>query len=158
MIIRKEYKFYAAHRNEQLQDKCRNLHGHRYGVVCHFRVQRTGSFSTLFSDFDDQIEPFLKKYYDHGMLINVADPLYATLKNHMETHGEVFKLREFQGPTSVENLAHQLFTEISQMGFDLEQIDVQETDTSVICYTREDWVRDNQTGIFGQSEAASLNR
>ena len=39
MIIQKEYKFYAAHRNEELTDKCRNLHGHRYGVTCFFEVR-----------------------------------------------------------------------------------------------------------------------
>ena len=32
MIIQKTYKFYAAHRNEELSDKCRNLHGHRYAL------------------------------------------------------------------------------------------------------------------------------
>lgn len=43
MIIQKDYKFYAAHRNEELQDKCRNLHGHRYGINCFFEVERTGA-------------------------------------------------------------------------------------------------------------------
>ncbi|MFN3148455.1 6-pyruvoyl trahydropterin synthase family protein [Bremerella sp.] len=152
MIIRKEYKFYAAHRNEELQDKCRNLHGHRYGIVCHFEVQRTGSYSTLFSDFDDKIGPFLKEKYDHGMLINVNDPLFATLKTHMETHGEDFKLCEFQGPTSVENLAYKLFTEITRMGFDLSLLEVQETDTSVISYDREDWARDNEAQVFSATQ------
>ncbi|PQO40502.1 hypothetical protein DTL21_00790 [Bremerella cremea] len=152
MIIQKQYKFYAAHRNEELQDKCRNLHGHRYGIVCHFDVQRTGSYSTLFSDFDDKIGPFLKDFYDHGMLINVNDPLFATLKQHMEIHGEDLKLREFDGPTSVENLAHQLFTEITQMGFDLVRLDVQETDTSVVCYDRNDWERDNEAQVFSKSK------
>ncbi|MCO6458731.1 MAG: 6-carboxytetrahydropterin synthase, partial [Pirellulaceae bacterium] len=47
MLIRKEYKFYAAHRNEELSDKCRNLHGHRYGVTCFFEVERTGALTTL---------------------------------------------------------------------------------------------------------------
>ena len=36
MIIQKDYRFYAAHRNEELTDKCRNLHGHRYGIRCLF--------------------------------------------------------------------------------------------------------------------------
>jgi len=153
MIIRKEYKFYAAHRNEELKDKCRNLHGHRYGIVCHFDVQRTGSYSTLFSDFDEKIGPFLKEHYDHGMLINVNDPMYATLKTHMETHGEDLKLCEFQGPTSVENLAYKLFTEITRMGFDLSHLEVQETDTSVISYNREDWARDNEAQVFSAAHA-----
>jgi hypothetical protein len=73
MIIKKKYKFYAAHRNEELQDKCRNLHGHRYEVRCFFRTTRKGSISTLFGAFDDRIEPFLKREYDHGMPIHVDD-------------------------------------------------------------------------------------
>ncbi|MEQ8667746.1 MAG: 6-carboxytetrahydropterin synthase [Pirellulales bacterium] len=75
MIIEKRYKFYAAHRNEEIEDKCRNLHGHRYEVHCFFEVERTGSYTTLFGDFDSKIEPFLKSEYDHGMLINVHDSL-----------------------------------------------------------------------------------
>lgn len=156
MIIQKEYRFYAAHRNEELVDKCRNLHGHRYGIRCFFEVERTGSYSTLFNDFDAQIEPFLKDRYDHAMLINVHDPLYESLRYHCERTGESFKFVEFDQPTSVENLAHRLFTEITQMGFRLSQIEVRETDSSVVAYTREDWVADNR--YFGASaQAAACN-
>jgi 6-pyruvoyltetrahydropterin/6-carboxytetrahydropterin synthase len=28
--IIKDYHFYTAHRNENLRDKCRNIHGHTY--------------------------------------------------------------------------------------------------------------------------------
>lgn len=144
MIIQKQYKFYAAHRNEQLQDKCRNLHGHRYGLKCHFEVERDGHISTLFGDFDSQIEPWLKEHYDHGMLINIHDPLYETLQLHMARTGESFRLKVMHGPTSVENLCHLLFSEITQMGFRLALLEVQETDTSVISYTREDWIADSR--------------
>ncbi len=78
MIIQKEYKFYAAHRNAELADKCSNLHGHRYGIVCFFEVQRSGALTTLFADFDSKIEPFLKREYDHGMLIHDQDSLFET--------------------------------------------------------------------------------
>jgi 6-pyruvoyltetrahydropterin/6-carboxytetrahydropterin synthase len=144
VIIKKQYKFYAAHRNEELSDKCRNLHGHRYGVTCFFEVERTGALTTLFDDFDSQIEPFLKSEYDHGMLIHVADPLYDSLRLHTQRTGETLKLKTFVRPTTVENLAHQLFTEITDMGFRLNRLEVRETDTSVFCYTREDWVNDNR--------------
>ncbi len=144
MIIQKDYKFYAAHRNEELQDKCRNLHGHRYGIRCFFEVQRTGSYTTLFSDFDDKIEPFLKVEYDHGMLINIHDALYETLCDHMERTGETLKLKRFTMPTTVENLAFQLFTEISGMGFRLQRLEVRETDTSVLDYTQQDWLADRR--------------
>lgn len=144
MIIQKEYKFYAAHRNEELQDKCRNLHGHRYGITCFFEVERTGALTTLFADFDRKIEPFLKSEYDHGMMIHVEDPLYETLLGHTRRTGETLKLKLFERPTTVENLAHQLFSEITEMGFHLNRLEVRETDTSVVSYTREDWVKDNR--------------
>ncbi len=144
MIIQKQYKFYAAHRNEELQDKCRNLHGHRYGLTCFFEVERQGSISTLFADFDHVIEPFLKEQYDHAMLINIHDPLYDTLMEHARRTGESFRLKTFDMPTSVENLAHRLFSEITDFGFRLEKIEVRETDTSVLTYTREDWIADNR--------------
>ena len=144
MIIQKEYKFYAAHRNQELQDKCSNLHGHRYGITCFFEVERTGSLTTLFADFDRKIEPFLKSCYDHGMLIHIDDPLYATLIDHMRRTGEALKLKRFDRPSTVENLAHQLFSEITEMGFRLNRLEVRETDTSVVSYTREDWVNDNR--------------
>lgn len=155
MIIQKEYKFYAAHRNEELTDKCHNLHGHRYGVRCFFEVERTASYSRLFGDFDSRIEPHLKVHYDHAMLINVHDSLFETLCDHMRRTGETLKLKRFGRPTSVENLAHQLFTEITDMGFRLNRLEIRETDTSVVEYTREDWVRDNRH--FADSEAVGMS-
>ncbi|HAY81726.1 MAG TPA: hypothetical protein DCY79_18130 [Planctomycetaceae bacterium] len=144
MIIQKSYKFYAAHRNEQLADKCHNLHGHRYGITCYFEVERTGALTTLFADFDARIEPFLKAEYDHGMLIHTGDSLYATLIGHCERTGESLKMKLLPGPTTVENLAHQLFSEITEMGFRLNRLEVRETDSSVVEYTRDDWVEDNR--------------
>ena len=145
MIIRKKYKFYAAHRNEDLHDKCRNIHGHRYGIICSFEVERNGSISTLFSDFDAKIEPFLKSYYDHAMLINVNDPLYLTLCDHMKRTGEDFRFKKFNEPTSVENLSWHLFGEITAMGFILVQLEVKETDSSVFVYSKQDWLNDKST-------------
>ncbi len=144
MIIEKQYKFYAAHRNETLQDKCCNIHGHRYGLRVHFEVEREGDISTLFGDFDAKMEPYLKENFDHGMLINRHDSLYETLLDHCSRTGEHLRLKVMDGPTSVENLAWVMFTEITEMGFRLDRIELQETDTSTIIYTREDWVRDNR--------------
>jgi 6-pyruvoyltetrahydropterin/6-carboxytetrahydropterin synthase len=62
----------------------------------------------------------------------------------MQRTGETLKLKRFSRPTTVENLAHELFTEITEMGFRLNRLEIRETDTSVISYTREDWVFDNR--------------
>jgi len=144
MIIEKQYKFYAAHRNETLRDKCSNIHGHRYGIRLHFEVERDGDISTLFGDFDDRIEPWLKQNYDHGMLINLHDPLYAALQNYCRDSGEDLRFKVLDGATSVENLAWTMFTEITDMGFRLARIEIQETDTSNFVYSRDDWTRDNR--------------
>jgi 6-pyruvoyltetrahydropterin/6-carboxytetrahydropterin synthase len=144
MIIQKDYRFYAAHRNEELDDKCRNLHGHRYGVRCYFEVERHGSISTLFGEFDQKIEPHLRQHYDHAMLINVNDSFFETLQEHTRRTGESFRLKKFTMPTSVENLAFLLFSEITELGFRLAKIEVRETDTSVIEYTRADWIQDGR--------------
>jgi 6-pyruvoyltetrahydropterin/6-carboxytetrahydropterin synthase len=107
-------------------------------------VQRQGDISTLFGDFDAKVEPLLKEHYDHGMLIHRADPLYESLLSHMERTGERLKLNVFARPTSVENLAHKLFSEITDLGFRLARLEIQETDTSVVSYDRQDWVADNR--------------
>ena len=78
------------------------------------------------------------------MLINVEDTLYETLVEHMNRTGENLRLRKFNEPTTVENLAFHLFSEITEMGFRLEKIEVRETDSSVVSYTREDWIIDNR--------------
>ena len=111
---------------------------------CHFEVERDGDISTLFGDFDARIEPWLKEFYDHSMLINMHDPLYESLQQHMVRTGETLRLKVMDGPSSVENLCHLLFSEITQMGFRLALLEVQETDTSIIRYTREDWISDNR--------------
>ncbi|HBN74785.1 MAG TPA: hypothetical protein DD473_02970 [Planctomycetaceae bacterium] len=157
MIIQKSYKFYAAHRNEELQDKCSNLHGHRYGIVCHFQVERDGAISTLFGDFDHFLEPHLKENYDHAMLIHQHDPLYETLQGHMERTGENLRLKVFPNPTSVENLAFMLFSEIREFGLDLVQLDVQETDTSIIQYTLNDWRADQERFEAGAPHHATVD-
>lgn len=112
-----------------------------------FEVERTGSISTLFSDFDEKIESYIKSHYDHAMLININDPLYLTLCDHMKRTGEDFRFKKFNEPTSVENLSWHLFSEITAMGFILAKIEVKETDSSVFIYSKQDWLKDNQTFI-----------
>jgi 6-pyruvoyltetrahydropterin/6-carboxytetrahydropterin synthase len=144
MIIQKQYRFYAAHRNEELDDKCRNLHGHRYGLTCFFEVERTGNLTMLFGDFDAIVEPLLKSEYDHGMLIHRSDPLYETLLRHTERTGEQFRLKVLPFTSTVENVCFQLFSEITARGLRLNRIELRETDTSVIEYTRDDWIADDR--------------
>lgn len=90
------------------------------------------------------IEPLIKDEYDHAMLIHTQDPLFETLCMHQHRTGEKLRLKLFDAPTTVENLAFQLFSEISDLGFRLVRLEVRETDTSVVIYTYDDWVRDSR--------------
>lgn len=140
MRIEKKTHFYAAHRNQELKDKCCNLHGHSYFVVFTFEFKREGSITKLFGDIEVIIDPIVKGEFDHALLIDINDPLYLTLKTH---HPE-FKMVEFNEPTSVENLCQMLFGKVSTAlkEGDLIELTVQETTTSVIRYTAENYHSD----------------
>ena len=160
MKIIKEYHFYAAHRNQHLTDcrdqKCWNLHGHRYGLKVHFRVQRAvedaSGVSTLFGDFDSKVEPFLKDAFDHGLLMDKNDPLSSPLTKFKreddsgEWHG--LKIKWFDYATSVENIAFVLFDAITDMGFYIESLELKETDSSTLIYDRTDFLADKK--VYGK--------
>ena len=87
-------------------------------------MERVNSVSTPFAEFDDHVGRLIAEQYDHGMLIYRGDSLYSTLKRHEREFNEEFKMKILDGPTSVENLAHMLFTEITELGFRLVQLEV----------------------------------
>lgn len=131
----KDYHFYAAHRNETLDDKCRNIHGHTYYVKVFlvFGTVKTSGITMLFSDVDKLIDPIIKSY-DHGMMINCDDPLLTYLAKYIEDTGDKLKLKLFTGPTSAEALAEKLFNEITVAGLPIFRIEVRETTSSTIAY------------------------
>lgn len=135
MLIKKQYKFYAAHRNQFLQDKCKNIHGHTYRVWFHFDVtaQAGNDVTTLFGDFDAKIEPLIKEL-DHSMLMHVDDPLVKHLQSMHE-----LKFFWMNRPTSVENLCRVLFGVVLQMFANLVAVEVQETDSSTVIFERSDY-------------------
>jgi len=149
MNIRKEYKFYYAHRNQELTGtRCSRIHGHDCHLFLYFDVKRNGAISTLFNDFDIKIEPFLKKEFDHSILIDVNDRLYDTLREHERNTGEDLGLNVIPFPTSVENTCFYLaYRIISDFGFDLNRIEYQETRSSIVTYTRNDYQKDYSSGM-----------
>jgi len=132
----KKYHFYAAHRNETLDDKCKNIHGHTYYVEVElfFKTPTNGEITMLFSDVDKKIDPIIQDF-DHGMLINVFDPLYPYLKAaQQDSKINELKLIEFDCPTSVESLAKALFQAVKKTGLPISKISIQETTSSTINY------------------------
>ena len=144
MEIRKQYKFYAAHRNEELEGKCQNIHGHTYRVALFFEnsIGENGNIGVLFEDFDEVFEPYFK-IYDHSMLINRKDPLCECLEKFKSETGSSLKMVVFNRPTSVENLAHRIMnfcSYIKNKRIKVNKIEIQETDSSTVVYSKEDWI------------------
>ena len=132
--INKKYHFYAGHRNENLVDKCWNLHGHTYYITCDFEFgydAKTG-ITFLFSDIDKIVDPIIKKL-DHSMLIHINDPLLPFLQEFNHTQKEVMKLNIFDFVTSAENLSKYLYNEIKKH-LPITKLTFQETTSSIVTY------------------------
>lgn len=143
MKITKEYKFYYAHRNQELDDKCQHIHGHDAKIFVTFNVQRTGAISTLFNDFDKVIEPWLKQQFDHKFAIDANDPLLPYIQQFEKDHQKTAGLNILPFATSVENVTFYLFHYITtNFGFDVDTIRYQETRTSTIEYNKADYAND----------------
>ncbi len=130
IVLEKRYHFYAAHRNQHLQDKCRNIHGHTYYVTTYFSFDQpdNSGITVLFSDVDRKVEPLIKAL-DHALLLDVNDPIYQVLRD------QDILIRTFDVPTSVENLCQYLYNSIRNItGLPLTRIDIQETTTSIVRY------------------------
>ena len=143
MLIKKTFHFYAAHRNQHLEGKCSNLHGHRYGLSCFFLTKRgkgvDQNVTTLFEVFDD-VEHLIKEEYDHACLIDITDPLYTEIKKSSQQ----WKLKKLGLATSAENLCYVLFHDILSLDLDLIEIHLQETDSSTVIYTVSDFNEDHE--------------
>jgi 6-pyruvoyltetrahydropterin/6-carboxytetrahydropterin synthase len=147
MLIKKEYRFYAGHRNQDLKDRCSRHHGHLYRLFCFFNVKRHGSITTLFGDFDNKIEPFLKNKLDHRTFIDINDNLYQTYQWHKKTFNEDLGEIPFPFPSSVENVSFYIFDAITNLDIKLDKIELQETVTSTLIYEYADYIADMESEL-----------
>jgi 6-pyruvoyltetrahydropterin/6-carboxytetrahydropterin synthase len=129
MKIKRRYRFYAAHRNDGLNDKCARLHGHRYGVEVTLDLAYTHhGITTLFDDIDGRLRPIFDSL-DHRTLLADADPLCDALG-----HSAV----RFGWPTSAENLAAWLLDQCARSLPGCVELALQETDSATIVVTLDD--------------------
>ncbi|QDP54434.1 MAG: putative 6-carboxy-5 6 7 8-tetrahydropterin synthase [Prokaryotic dsDNA virus sp.] len=132
--VEKKYHFYAGHRNENLHDKCSNLHGHTYYITMQFEFNynpKTG-ITFLFSDIDDVVDPIIKQL-DHGLLIHNNDPLLKYLNDFMKTEKTSLKLTIMEDVTSAENLCKFIYNKVSEH-LPIKKITLQETTSSIVTY------------------------
>lgn len=130
--VTKEFRFYAAHRNEEIGGKCANIHGHRYGLVVTVAGQRSGSVTVLFEELERWVLREIIDYADHSLLLNRQDPAADALVSS----GACGKVFWVDGPTSCENLAELFFSMIDSVCDSVVSLTLKETDTSSVTVTR----------------------
>lgn len=127
MSITKHFKFYAAHRNEEIGGKCASIHGHRYGLAVTVDEPRNGSITMLFDEIEKRASSLLE-LLDHSLLLHTGDPA----RDALLASGACFRLYEVPFPTSAENMAEHLLTELRAAGLNVVELALQETDTSIV--------------------------
>ena len=132
--IEKKYHFYAGHRNENLKDKCSNLHGHTYYIKMLFQLEydEEKGITMLFSDIDKIVEPLIKQL-DHSLLINKKDPLLKYLELFIQQEKTPLKLSILDDVTSAEHLSKYIFDKIRKE-LPIIKIELKETTTSTVIY------------------------
>lgn len=131
MVIVKRYKFYAAHRNEEIGGKCGSIHGHRYGIEITVAEPRNGSITILFADIDKLVDPIIAEM-DHSLLIHDKDPAFQMLKDS----GACQRMYVVPFVTSAENMALYIMREIRLAGLNVTKLALQETDSSTVVIER----------------------
>jgi 6-pyruvoyltetrahydropterin/6-carboxytetrahydropterin synthase len=127
MSITKHFKFYAAHRNEEIGGKCASIHGHRYGLAVTVDEPRNGSITMLFDEIEKRASPLLD-LLDHSLLLHTGDPA----RDALLASGACCRVYEVPFPTSAENMAAHLLTELRAAGLNVVELALQETDTSIV--------------------------
>lgn len=134
--IIKEYHFFAAHRNENLIDKCYNLHGHTYTIKVGLAFEEkdfnvvSGVFLN-FNEIDKVMEPLIKEF-DHATIVSEKDSqLVKCVEQFKDIFGKVVMMPQ---ATSVENLAKVISIRIQQTNLKkcLSWISIKETTTSEV--------------------------
>lgn len=129
MIIKKKYHFYAAHRNELLNDKCYNLHGHVYRFLVYVKEEQKENGATiLFNDIDKYVDIIIEMF-DHSCIVHSKDDKLLKALDILGTKKIIL-----DNPTTTENIAKYIFDRLNNNGLNVVRIDLQETESSTVIY------------------------
>lgn len=141
--IKRNYHFYAAHRNHELKDKCSNIHGHTYFVEIDIEFpdpfNSSSGVTMLFSEIDNIVQPIINEY-DHALMICIEDPLFKVLRNSYDVLG-LLKMVKFVQPTSVEILCVKMYNQIESTGLKIKSIEIKETLSATVRY---EWQKEKE--------------
>ena len=114
----------SGHRLMKHEGKCRNYHGHRYVFEATVEGPGLDEVGRIvdFSVIKERLGGWLDTHWDHGMILQVGDPMIAFLMEQADPkHGAGFdldglgfmpspKLYVMGAPPTAENMAAHFFT------------------------------------------------
>lgn len=113
--IGKSFTFEAAHRLQNHEGKCFNLHGHSYKIEVSIKgktLVSDGPERGMLLDFGtlDEWWRLTEPRYDHMTLLEESDPIAALLKSNVTVNGVPIGLHltTFPWPPTAEHLAKEL--------------------------------------------------
>lgn len=130
MIVTKQFRFYAAHRNPEAGERCASIHGHRYGLDVSVQHPRSGSVTILFSAVEEAVLSVVNDM-DHALLLWSEDPA----KPALISSGACSRVYEVPFQTSCENMAEHILERLVSRGLDVVSLTLKETDTSSVTVT-----------------------
>jgi 6-pyruvoyl-tetrahydropterin synthase len=127
-----------------MEDKCFSIHGHRYGITLYFQAVRDSGnpdISIPFSDFE-RVGRYFNEKWDHAHIIDKDDPLLPLFQQVEETNFPIpMKRVVLDEIPSVENICFTIFDDLAA-DWPLITLEIQETDSSTVCYSAHDYEED----------------
>ncbi len=125
-IIRKKFKFEAAHRlNKSYTKRCTNIHGHRFvvEVFCSSYDVNDDGVVVDFKRLSEYVQPVIDKL-DHTLILEIDSKVDT---NKKEPNG--FKTFYMDDTPTAENLAKLIYDDIKENVGSLVKVRVHETES-----------------------------
>ena len=134
--LQTEAAFDSAHFLTDYYGKCENLHGHRWRVevtLAQEELQKEGTMRDMVLDFGVFKKAVRAEadLLDHTFLVEEGSLKPETIA---ALEGEGFALTILPFRTTAENLAHYLFERLTNQGFPVESVEVDETPNNRAIY------------------------
>lgn len=132
--ISKSVAFCYGHRLLNHDGKCRHLHGHNARAVITLESESLDDRGMVedFSDVKTVVKEWLDNEIDHTLLLHEQDPILPILKSA----GERVKVMD-ANPTA-ENIARMIYDYVAGKGFNVVEVALWETETSLAVYSGQD--------------------
>lgn len=132
--ISKSVAFCYGHRLLNYDGKCRHLHGHNARAVITLESESLDDRGMVedFTDVKTVVEEWLDNEIDHTLLLHEQDPILPIL----ESAGE--RVRTMDANPTAENIARMIYDYVAGKGFNVVEVALWETETSLAVYSGQD--------------------